>query len=86
MNCALDYADREEDEIIFELNEEFSILVNCSPQWFSFDDLDRCKKNENSLKNQEVSGFLEVKQSKTINILKSLFGRNAVWENKYVSI
>lgn len=32
----MEYADREEDEIIFEQNEEFSIIVNSSPVWFSF--------------------------------------------------
>ena len=43
----MDYAEQEDDEIIFELNEEFSILVNRSPQWFSFDDIDRFRKHEN---------------------------------------
>ena len=42
----MEYAEKEEDEIIFEMNEEFSILVNCSPQWFSFEDLERIKKQE----------------------------------------
>lgn len=27
----IEYAEREEDEIIFENNEEFSVLVNSSP-------------------------------------------------------
>jgi len=27
----MEYAEKEEDEIVFEMNEEFSILVNCSP-------------------------------------------------------
>ena len=33
-----------------------------------------------------MSGFLEIKQNKTINYLKALFGKNAVWENRYVTI
>ena len=40
----MDYAQMEEDEIIFEHNEDFSILVNSSPVWFSFSDLERLKK------------------------------------------
>jgi len=35
------YAELEEDDIIFEANEEFSILVNQSPVWFSFEDVMR---------------------------------------------
>jgi len=27
----MEYAEQEEDEIIFEMNEEFSILINQSP-------------------------------------------------------
>ena len=34
-------AELEEDDIIFEANEEFSILVNQSPVWFSFEDVAR---------------------------------------------
>lgn len=38
------YAEKEEDEIIFEANEEFSMIVNSTPVWFSFGDIERCKK------------------------------------------
>lgn len=82
----MEYAEQEEDEIIFEMNEEFSILINSSPQWFSFDDLDRCKRYESSLKQQDLTGFLEVKQNKTISFLKSLFGQSAIWEQKFISM
>lgn len=40
----MEYAEQEEDEIIFEQNEEFSMIVNSSPIWFSFDDVQRSKK------------------------------------------
>lgn len=40
------YAEQEEDEIIFEANEEFSMIVNSTPVWFSFDDIERCKKQD----------------------------------------
>lgn len=82
----IDYAEKEEDEVIFESNEEFSILVNSSPQWFSFDDLERCKNVQNSLKNLEMSGFLEFKQQDTMNILKTLFSKKSLWESRYVTI
>ena len=60
-------ADQEEDDIIFEMNEEFSLLIDQSPQWFSFEDLQRCKMKENTFKHSEIMGYLEVKQNKTIN-------------------
>jgi len=39
------FAEAEEDEVIFEANEEFSMLENSCPIWFSFDDVDRCKRD-----------------------------------------
>ena len=33
-----------------------------------------------------MSGFLEIKQNKTINYLKALFGKNSIWENRYITI
>jgi len=33
-------------DIIFEANQEFSMLVNSSPVWFSFDDIAKCKQEE----------------------------------------
>ena len=33
-------------EIIFEQKEEFSIVINSIPFWFSFEDLERHKKYE----------------------------------------
>jgi hypothetical protein len=43
----MEYAEREEDEIIFEQNEEFSMIVNSSPVWFSFEDVEHAKKADN---------------------------------------
>lgn len=83
----ISFAEAEEDDLIFEQNEEFSMLVNCSPIWFSFDDVDRCKKESTLLLksgNDVLSGFLEIKTSTTINYFKALFkGGQAGWENKY---
>jgi hypothetical protein len=42
----MEYAEGEEDEIIFEQNEEFSMIVNSSPVWFNFEDLEAAKKQE----------------------------------------
>jgi len=42
----MEYAEKHEDDIVFELNEEFSMMVNYQPIWFSFDDIDKCKKAE----------------------------------------
>ena len=42
----MEYAEREEDEIIFEQNEEFSMIVNSSPVWFAFEDLEAAKKQD----------------------------------------
>lgn len=53
----MDYADKKatspveeggqpDAEIIFEQNEEFSTIVNKSPVWFSFADVDTCKRQE----------------------------------------
>ena len=40
-------ADQKEDEIIFEMNEEFSILKeDLTPMWFSFSDLHKKLKNQ----------------------------------------
>lgn len=43
----MEYAEEEEDEILFEANEEFSMIVNSSPVWFSFADVERLKKQDN---------------------------------------
>jgi hypothetical protein len=40
-----DFAESEEDGCIFETNKEFSMIVNNSPVWFSFKDVNRCKIN-----------------------------------------
>ena len=40
------YAEEQDDEVIFEQNEEFSMIINRSPVWFSFDDVERHKKLE----------------------------------------
>ena len=36
----LEYADKMQDEVIFEQNEEFNMIVSLSPVWFSFQDVD----------------------------------------------
>jgi len=44
----MEYAEKEEDEIIFEQNEEFSMIASSSPVWFSFEDFERCNKTKES--------------------------------------
>ena len=69
-------AEEKNDEIIFEQNEEFSMLINSSPVWFSFDDIDTYKKKKDLLLKSEgdnQSGFLELKTSNAINYLKAIF-------------
>lgn len=84
----MEYAESEEDEIIFEQNEEFSMIVNSSPVWFSFDDFEQAKKNEmkRQFVNQDLTGFLEHKQNKAINYFKMMFQKNANWETKYFAL
>ena len=83
----LEYADKMQDEVIFEQNEEFNMIVSLSPVWFSFQDVDQSRKEQALLlKNSkfDIKGFLEVKENSAINIFKSLFkGSKAKWENKY---
>ena len=83
----LEYADQKQDEVLFEENEEFNMLVNLSPVWFSFEDVERSKKEQALLfKNNkfDLKGFLELKESSAMNLFKSLFkGDKAKWENKY---
>jgi hypothetical protein len=69
-------AEEAEDEVIIETNQEFSILVNSSPVWFSFDDINRCKKEAKRLiasGSNVLTGYLELKQTGAINAFKSLF-------------
>lgn len=83
----LEYADLQKDEIIFEQNEEFKMLVNLYPIWFSFEDVERSKKEQALLfKNSkyELKGFVEVKEVGAINLFKSIWkGDKAIWEDKY---
>ncbi len=83
------YAEQEEDDFIFEHNEEFSIVVNSSPQWFAFDDVDRAIKmgTQKAFKAQDVTGFLEVKQTnKALSLLSSLFSQKNQWPRRYCVI
>ena len=77
----MDYAEEKEDEIIFEQLEDFSMIVNKAPVWFSFEDLARYKKQEiqKQFKNHDTTGFLEIKQNKALNYLKMIFSKNANW-------
>ena len=78
-------AQKFEDDIMFENNDEFSIIVNYMPVWFSFDELNKCKSQEALHRsNQELlSGVLEIRQNKTLNMIKSLFkGQRAFWTKK----
>lgn len=81
------HAEVEEDDIVFEQNEEFSMLVNSAPVWFNFDDVDRCKREAARLfksGNDTLTGFMEVKTSSALNYFKALFqGGRSGWENKY---
>jgi hypothetical protein len=81
----MEYAESEEDEIIFEQNEEFSMIVNSSPVWFTFQDIEQAKKlsQHKTFVNQDMTGFLEQRQSKALNMLRLLFTKNALWEQKY---
>ena len=82
------YAEDQDDEVIFEQNEEFSMIINRSPVWFSFDDVERHKKLEirKQFKSQDTTGFLEVRQNKAINYFKMMFSRNANWSQRYMSL
>ncbi len=42
----MNYAENVDFNITFELKEEFSIIINNSPVWFAFDDLERQKNLE----------------------------------------
>jgi hypothetical protein len=60
----LDYAQKQDDEIIWENNEEFNMIVLSSPVWFSFEDVDKCKREAEHLfksNTYNLSGYLEVK-------------------------
>jgi len=79
----MEQAEKGDDDIIFEENSAFSMLVNNSPVWFSFDDLNACKLAQaRLLKSDQTSltGYLEIKQSG--NIFKQLF-KGQVWEMMY---
>ena len=88
VDFVMEYAEFDEDEVAFEQNEEFSIFINSDPQWFSFDDIERSKLQQTLRLTQakEMTGFLEMKQSKSIRYLKAIFGRNASWETRYLTL
>ena len=77
----MEYAEVEEDEVLFECNLEFSMIINSSPVWFSFDDIDRFKKKnlEKQFKLQDVTGFLDMKENKAVNYLKFIFTKSSNW-------
>jgi CRISPR/Cas system CMR-associated protein Cmr3 (group 5 of RAMP superfamily) len=88
----MEYAEKEEDEVIFEQNEEFSMIADSSPVWFSFEDVERCNKtrdSKNQFKNQDLTGFLEHKASLGINIgaiFKMMVSQKANWVQKYFAL
>ena len=88
----MEYAEKEEDEVIFEQNEEFSMIADSSPVWFSFEDVERCNKtrdSKNQFKNQDLTGFLEHKSSLGINIgaiFKMMVSQKANWVQKYFAL
>jgi hypothetical protein len=59
----IEYAYQEEDEIYFELIENFSMIVNASPVWFSFQDIEKSKQlnTKKQFKTKELRGFLEIR-------------------------
>ena len=59
----MDYAEKLDNEVIFEQNEEFSMIINKSPVWFSFDDVERHKQQEiqRQFRSQDITGFLEMR-------------------------
>ena len=88
----MEYAEKEEDEIIFEQNEEFSMIANSSPVWFSFEDVERSiktKEGKNQFKTKDLTGFLEQKSSAGINlgtIFKMMMTKSANWVQKYFAL
>jgi len=84
----MDYAEKRANEVIFEQNEEFSMIINKSPVWFSFDDVERHKKQEiqRQFKSQDITGFLEMRQNKAINYFKMMFSKNANWAQRYLAL
>lgn len=52
------------------------MIINLSPVWFSFEDVEKSKKEQALLlKNNQfdLKGFLEIKENSAVNIFKSLF-------------
>ena len=84
----MDYAEKHDNEVVFEQNEEFSMIINQSPVWFSFDDVERYKKLEirRQFKSQDTTGFLEMRQNKAINYFKMMFSKNANWSQRYLAL
>mmetsp|Transcript_10025 Transcript_10025/g.15236 ORF Transcript_10025/g.15236 Transcript_10025/m.15236 type:complete len:82 (-) Transcript_10025:599-844(-) len=63
------------------------MLVNNYPVWFSFDDIVQSKQLQKRLlkaDSETLTGFLEVKDNKALNIFKQIFkGSRACWETMY---
>lgn len=81
------YSYDQEDDIIFEQNEEFSMLVNSAPVWFSFNDVERCKKEQDKLfklnDKDGHSGLVQMKKKNAISFLKSILNKKT-WDYKYL--
>lgn len=81
------YAFEQEDDIIFEQNEEFSMLVNSSPVWFNFEDVDRCKKEQDKLfklnDKDGHSGLVQIKKKNAITFLKGILNQKT-WDFKFL--
>lgn len=84
----VEFAEGEEDDIIFEFNQEFSMLVNSAPVWFNFEDIERHKKEQAKLLktgSDNFSGFLEIKSNSALNIIKGLLNKS-LWNSRYCVI
>ena len=84
----VEFAEGEEDDIIFEFNQEFSMLVNSAPVWFNFEDIEKHKKEQSKLLksgSDNFSGFLEIKSNSALNIIKGLLNKS-LWNSRYCVI
>ena len=64
------------------------MINNSSPVWFSFEDIDHAKKLESrkQFKLQDLTGFLDHRQNKAINLFKMMFKKDANWNTKYFAL
>jgi hypothetical protein len=83
----VDYAYQNEDDIIFEQNQEFSMLVNSQPVWFNFQDIDKSKKDKDKLfkynDKDGHAGLVQIKKKNALNFIKGILNQSC-WDFKYL--